>query len=603
MMFPRLVGIAFLTLLAELCQAGPVFGFVQQATTSSKPKAYLAQTPFNMGYVTIKASVDNPQNKGCISPNASNLWRKIFQEESEVFLAARVWGFKGVPSEKWIPIANYKWNNNGQFCNSVFQPDVLLVPLAPILASLDASKPGAMEEPYIRIALRSKTDRSEKLSSAFTTLLKISSAYATGGAATTFTQLLDVTGGPAVELISEHVNEAFRSSSNQDFPLSFKWADLSKGKLEFSFQLSSIDKGMNESVEGALSRMRSNQKPTDVKELIRFQVTVDTRRSVFFADSDIQNDSEAFSVRGDDIATTPYSVLNYPKDTSGGLAGTISSIQQLLSSEAPGLATQLVGKDFPLACRKLMAKIFNAGFNRHDSALIMAAALDESKSDWRTNMEFIRACISDGELLKDISVLRPPVFFVPDTVKDIEQPNGHMPFVARQHEAFLVELRNALISKGFSHTAGLRSAFQGLNSNVTWAGDVPELVSAVPRDASLTGLQSIPLENLPVAAAGCFASYFSSGETPLPFLGMAVLLSDSKGARRPYLLSIKLDPKKLADPVVGNAIVAVWLLDLDLAPNQAIAISNRTYDKSAMCYTSQPRNATTVIEKLKSIKA
>lgn len=599
MKFSSLLSTSFLMLITELCQAEPVYGFIREAPVSSAPKAYLAQTPFNMGYVAIRASVDNPLNKGCISPNASNLWRKIFREESEVFLGARVWGFKGISGDKWIPIASYKWNNDGQFCSSVFQPDVLLVPLTPILASRDVSKPGIMEEPYIRIALRSKTGRSEKVSAAFTTLLQISSAYATGGAATTFAQLLDVAGGPAVKLVSTQVNEAFSSSSDQDFSLTFKWADLTKGTLEFPFKLSSVNKGMFDSVEDALNRLQTKNS-AEVTELIRFKVTVDTRRSVFFADSDIQSGSKMFSVKQGDNVTTPLFVLNFPQDTSSGLAGTISSIQQLLSSEAPGLAKQLAGNDFSLACRKLVAKIFNAGFNRHDAALIIAAALDESKSDWRTNSGFIRACISDGDLLKDIATLTPPlVVYDFDAVKDIEHPQNHQPFVAKRHEAFLVEIRNALISKGFSRTEGLRSAFQGMDKNVALGGDVQNLIDDGPAEGDSPSRPLLPLEKLPVAGAGCFVSYFVSGSV---HLGMAVLLSDSNGARRPYLLTMKLDQSKLTDQNVGKAIVGVWLIDLDLAPNQANVFGNATYDKAAMCHTSAPSGASGVIGKLKGIK-
>ncbi|WP_156180086.1 MULTISPECIES: hypothetical protein [Delftia] len=596
----RLLVMAFLAtvLISSEADAATVFGFVKESSKSGTPKAYLANSPVDMGYVTIKATVEGGSDAGCISPGLSNLWRKVFSQETEVFLAAQVWGFKGVESGKWIPIASYKWDNKGQFCNSVFQPAVVLVPLTPISPSTDIAGPGKSGQPYLRIALRFQSKRNEKISSAFNTVLQVASTYATGGTAGTLTQLLGFAGDPAIKIISNQFQEIYSASSDQDHLLQLSWDDLRSGSLEYPLQLLSIDKGANETVQNALERMARN--PSAATSLARLRILLNTRRSIFFADDLIASAAPGYSVSHDDAAVSRYAVLNFPEGISAGVSGAVSSVQQLLSSEAPELTKELATERYPAACQKLMRKLNSAGFNRHDSALIVSAVLDEARTDWRTDAGFIGTCIPDNQLFSTIEVLRPPVVPPLRAPVDAEVPTNLDSFVTVRHQNFLVGLRDALVSFGVSKKQGLGEAFKGLPTDATWTADTAQLpVDMKVSEAAVSGDLPSQLQQLTVVKAGCFVSYMTPNGDP--HLGMAVVVNDPQGAARPYLLTMKMDPAKMMGPLPASGIKSVWLLDLQQAPPQANAFAKSVYAQSGICYIPEPRNGAAIIKKLAGV--
>ena len=586
-------GIA-LTLISWAASASTVFGFIRETPVAATPKEYLSGDSFHMGYVTIKATVEGVTEAGCISPAFANLWRLLFSEESEVFLAAQIWGFKGVDSGKWIPIATYSWNNNKQLCTSVFQPAVVLVPLTPIVPSTDIAVPGPIGEPYLRLAIRYQSTRNEKVTSAFKTALQISSTYATGGAASTLTQLLDIAGGPAAKLVSDQFQALFSSAGNQDQTLPLKWSEIKGDGQEYRLKLASIEKSADETVQTALERM--DRSPATATPLGRLKISINTRRSIFFADS-VATTSPQFSLPSDDPSVSRYAILNFPEGTSAGKSGAISSIQQLLSSEAPALSKELTAATYPLACQKLSAKLNSAGFNRHDSALITAAILDEVRGpNWRSDSEFISSCILDAKLHQAIAQLRPPINPIPTLTKDVELPSNPESFVTIAHQNFLVGLRNALISNGLSKTILIESALQKLPDSAIWGADIEKLPSDAKISASAKGAQlPAELQRLPVYAAGCFVSYTVDG---YPHIGMALVVNSIDGVRRPYLLTIKLDNSKILEVPTSAAVKNIWLLDLELATPQANAFVVSSYAKSGMCYTPEPRDNASVIKKL-----
>ncbi|RYD85485.1 MAG: hypothetical protein EOP84_02345 [Verrucomicrobiaceae bacterium] len=593
----RILAMALLTsvLASNKADAATVFGFIKEPSKSGTPKAYLSNGPVDMGYVTIKATVEGVSDAGCISPGISGLWRKLFSQESEVFLAAQVWGFKGVESGKWIPIAAYKWNNKGQFCNSVFQPAIVLVPLTPILPSTDIAGPGKLGQPFLRVALRFQSKRNEKISSAFNTVLQIASTHATGGTADTLTQLLGIAGDPAIKLISDQFQEIYSASSDQDRLIQLDWADLKSGSIEYPLQLASIEKEASETVQEALERMA--KAPNTATSLGRLRISLNTRRSIFFADDLIASAAPGYSAANDAAAVSRYGVLNFPEGTSSGVSGAVSSVQQLLSSEAPALTKELTTERYPGACQKLLSKLNSAGFNRHDAALVVAAVLDEARTDWRTDAGFIGTCIPDNQLFVTIRDLRPPV--VPPLIApvDAELPTNLDPFVTVRHQNFLVGLRNALISSGVSKKQGLEEAFKGLPTTATWAADISQLPADPKILESSDGL-ALPsqLQQLAFTKAGCLVSYMTaSGD---PHLGMAVVVNDPKGAARPYLLTMKMDPAKMMGPLPAAGIQSVWLLDLQLAPPQANAFVKAAYAQSGTCYMQEPRDGAAIIRKL-----
>lgn len=568
-------------------QSEEVITFVQTKGQNSSPKPYLKENAWlNEGYISVRVTFQDIEGANCITPTKSGgLSSYFWKQESEVVIAARLWGFKGIAADKWFPLASYQWDNNGKFCRTFFQPAILLVPPTPLVPVLVSDTPGQdPDQPYIVISMRTTSKDEEKISSTATSLLKIAGGLATGGAASTVTGLVNFTGGPIVKVLSDEFNKAFSSRSEQVYKIPLTWDQLAKG-YSTNFDMISITRKSgfsSESVDAAIARGRASE--NERRTLMRVTLNFDLRRSVFYSDTEAAPPN--YLLNPTDPRLSPRAVLNYPRDAPIEFARSLASVNQFLSADLPELSTRLKQSDFVAQCGRFVGQVTSAGFNSTDSALVIAAALTEAKDGWNNDPAFYRVCLPDQAIRKAIALVMPNGFINPaGAVPEVEESIGQRENgITNSHMFFMAELKRALLKNGSQRDYELRALFNDLPESLSWPdlaqfqraaeaaaiqppsrpGDGDTILVSTVTEASALKNNASPLSSIAIAKVGCLESFPLPPDSN-PAIAITILADTVKGLQ-PFVLAFELRPDRLNKSPVAGAIsrIATWSDEKDL---------------------------------------
>lgn len=598
----QLLALTILTAASTASFAEEVYTFIKGQPVKGAQKPYLSTDSWiNEGYLSVRATFSAAQGADCITPSgAQGISSFFWKRDSEVVIAARLWGFKGIPSDKWFPLATYLWNNENKFCRTFFQPTIVLVPSVPLVPSRVANTPGDQpDQPFIVVSVRSTSKDEEKISTAATTLLQIGSAYATGGASQTVSGLIDIAGGPVVKLIGKQVNEAFKSGAELAFEVPLSWSEIVSGTSRIPFELISVERNrwQAESVEEAIARgkNRADQR----RSLMRMNLVFDIRRSVFFTDEEAK--AAPYVLDPTKPSMQSLAVLNFPRNAPDVFQGGLASVNQMLSGDLPALAQRLKQPDYAAQCATFISKVVGSGFNGIDTALVVASAFNEALNvngieTWNRDPLWLRDCLPDKDLLEKMrKVTRPNYVSFPGPSTEVEQGTYQEDFIEASHRSFLNEMRRALLQRGSARQYDLRNLLKELPDTVNWPSSMsdlvispepmrvaapPAVVAAAPPTPTIgdTGApmavvapavaptlsrapvppvgRPTPLEEIKFVKVGCLMSYRTDdGRAALAMAFLAELPND---AVKPVVLVFTLDSARLKEVPVAKAIVGIF---------------------------------------------
>ncbi len=565
-----IVIMALLIFFGKMALAEDVITFIRldnKMLSSKKP--YLAGVWRNEGYISIRAMIENSGNKTCIEPiNISNVGSYFVDRESTVVITANIYGLPSIDSKQEIPIANFKWNGSNRFCASELRPAVLLAPLTPTTPLTDYSSPSPTpDQPLIVINIKSFSSDREKVSTLVESLLEISSVYATGGAANTVAGFSKLIAGPIVDNLSAQYSKFNTSKSHETFKIELTWEEIAAGLQAIQFQLVSteLEGGLfngraKETVGDAIYRVRTRK--TQYKKLLDFNILLDTRRSVFFEDADAQK--TPFIAYGDKI--DDKRVLNYPKKEGGIFRGSSSSVYQTLNEEVPSFASRLATNAAD-ACARLVNKVIDAGFNKIDTAIIVAAALNEAKPDWKIDPNFV--CIEDQELIATIRRIYPEAISPKlPTPTETQYQNG---LINASRAEYLNNIRRALYAAGQSRDVKLSAIFSES--------------STIPNQTFPVGEEEVSLRNITIHKVGCFSAY-NYGNFPNvgTMLAMIVVAKNKKGERFPLALTFSLDKNQPGGtPMPSSSFMGVADLSNPGNDDLLVHFNNAKFGSQSVC--------------------
>lgn len=572
---------ALLFFFGRMALAEDVITFLRlDNKTLPSAKPYLAGAWKNEGYISIRASIENAGDKTCIEAiNVGNVGSYFIDRESTVVMTANLYGFPSIDPKQELPIANFRWDASNQFCASELRPAVLLAPLTPTTPSTAYASPSLTpDQPLIVINIRSFSSDREKVSTLVESLLEISSVYATGGAANTVAGFSKLVAGPVVENLSAQYKKLNTSKSNEAFKIELTWENIAAGLQAIQFQLVAtkreggglFDGRAQETVGEAIHRVRT--KKTQYRPLLDFKILLNTRRSVFFEDGDAQ--TAPFIAFGNKISDKR--VLNYPKKENGIFGGSLASVYQTLNEEVPSFASRLATNSAD-ACARIVNQVVDTGFNRIDSAIIIAAALNEAKSDWKIDPNFV--CIEDQELVAAIKKVYPDAITPkPLTPTETQSQNG---LITASRAEYLNNVRRALYSTGLSREAKLSAAFAAN--------------STIPSQSFLVGQDAVNLNNIAVHKVGCFSAYnYGNAPNMGTALAMIVVAKDAKGARVPLALTFNFDKTQPGSSLASSTSV-MGIADLSNPGEDALLehFNNAKFGNQSVCAGASESRTTT----------
>ncbi|MFZ6689900.1 hypothetical protein ACO0K0_19360 [Undibacterium sp. SXout11W] len=576
---------SFMMALTGYAVAEQVVAFVNalpDGNVNSSLRRYLTGNSFrDEGYVDISFKVDNPGAAVCVTPEKDSYF---VSKKLDVTLTAQIYGIFGVDSSKEIPLATYSWTGkDGKYCRSAFKDPIQIVPPSPIGVSngINISLTPA-NDPTIIVHLRYSSEDTEQVSAYAKSLLGISATLGTGGAATTVVGLTNLAGGPVVKFLSDEFNRVAKNKGDESFTIPMTWQEIASGKAQKKITLSQTELGgwlSGDSVSQAIAELQNHTRPK-VKEILTVSFNINTRRSMFSNDENLEGESFIPKISS---LLSKSAILNYPR-SRGATFKDFPSVFQRVSAETSDVASfnqKLASKDASI-CDSLLVAVHDLGFNRIDRALVMGAILDDAYPEWRSDPKFYLTCLHLEPNIQEVLTKQFPdklfAYGPPYIVSAELALNLPQSYWRQDIEAYLQTLRLAMYSSPTQREEKLNM----LLGNVPIMVDPTLATTSIPvaPATSISGVKQ--LSGATVKKAGCMFGYldqYSKGYAAFVFTAINTI-----GKVDPYLLIADLPEKSQGNLVPKN----VWIYNLnvksgELGFDEVKALGTGKFGSNSMC--------------------
>lgn len=570
----------------------------ERARVVKTPPKYLQSGNYqDSSYVYISAIMENPDGQPCVKRIAGGIFST---NKMDVVLTAQISGFFGIDSDKEIPIATYSWSSDQQsFCQSVWKQPITLLPLTP-LGVKQGMGPGLMgsDEPTILLRLRTSTQGQETLSTYANSLLSIAATVATGGAAGTVVGLTKLAGGPTATILAEKWNELTKVKEDSHYVIIIPTTEIVNGLQSKKFSLiasgTASENAPDRDANVVNDVTRSYNSP---KKMLTIRLDIRVRRSMFDDDTKLK---EPENFPQDRAFLNTESILNFPrKNAKTGVLKDYPTIYQQLNSSPPA-AAQILAKQNPDDCARILNQLRDFGFNNIDRALVMGAMLDDAYPDWRSSYKFHSKCLETQPVIQSIlERIYPEKSFDPQPIPN-EEPevatNAPLQWKNNGIESVMKALRRSLFfEKSSIRLSKLRALLP--NTNFDMAESIP--------DASPSGESTgVPIAMLQLSQIQTFQKngcIFGFTEDSRQFAALVFVGMNSSQKQTQYLLMAEFPSPVGSIPVPTT----VWVKDLSVPPDNSYigSLSKATFRVGTMCSTVRGKKTLSMQEVIDSLVA